>query len=36
MDNYWGDYFKYKKEKLEDKGMYYPDNMMSDGTIEKV
>ncbi|MBL7131267.1 MAG: uracil-DNA glycosylase [Candidatus Omnitrophica bacterium] len=36
IENYcWGDYSKCARYKMEDEGMYHPDNMMPDGTTDE-
>ena len=35
-ENYcWGDYSKCTRYKMEENGVYHPDNMLPDGTIDK-
>ena len=34
-DYCWGNYEKCARYKMEDKGIYHPDNMMPDGTIDE-
>ena len=31
----WGDCLRCERYKMEDKGIYHPDNMLPDGTIDK-
>ena len=36
VENYcWGDYLKCARYKMEEGGIYHPDNMLPDGTIDK-
>lgn len=34
-DYCWGGYSKCARYKMEEKGIYHPDNMLPDGTIDK-
>ena len=34
-DYCWGDYSKCTRYKMEENGVYHPDNMLPDGTIDK-
>lgn len=31
----WGDYLKCVRRKMEDNGIYHPDNMLPDGRIDE-
>ena len=36
VENYcWGEYFACKRYKMEESGVYHPDNMLPDGTIDE-
>ncbi|NQU18713.1 uracil-DNA glycosylase [bacterium] len=36
IENYcWADYSKCVRKKMEEQGIYHPDNMMPDGTIDE-
>lgn len=34
-DYCWGSYSKCTRYKMEEKGLYHPDNMLPDGTVDK-
>ena len=31
----WGDFLKCARYQMEENGIYHPDNMLPDGTVEK-